>query len=540
MSFLKNSLDFIKPQKGIDTLLDWRKEVFAKVIRSIGIAGTIVYAVSVALYYQSIKKETLLLYTFSYLLIMIAAFVPRLSTIYRTYVFTSVIFFIGVLTSAEKASIGDGRIWLILAVFLASVFLGRRAGLIYAVAATVAWFVIGYLFNTSLIPYVEIEQFSFSIWMGTTVTVFIVSTTMVLAINALSDHLSQNVNKKASLAKIAEEQSLKLEEQRDALERRSKALEASAKISRSLASITRHEDILDETPKLLYEGFNLNNATLFLFDAEKALRQVSSHERIDQAQNMHESLSSEEKDLLNRAIIDERAYSNVNPNLEESSQTYLAIPMQGQEKTIGVFFLRSNDVEAFDAGKISVLQMLANHIAVLLENANLLAQKESALDAERRAYGEIAQGAWKKFIGRQEYGSYRRDEKGLRSVPTKLYLPQETEVETEAVPIRVQGKIIGHIDARKAKNRAWTASEKELLGILASRLETAIDSARLYQEAQERADRERVIGEVSAKMRETHNIETVLETATKELHKALGGIETKIWLSTEAKETKDD
>jgi len=533
MSFLSPNPKTIDSQKGIDTLRDWREEVFGKVIRVIGIAGTVVFVINMVLSYQSTKKEMLFLQTLSYLFVAIAAFMPHLKTVYRTHIFTSIVLFVGIFTAIDKATVGDGRIWLILAAFLATVFLGKKTGLIYASIATIAWALIGYLFSTSLLPYIKIDQFSFAIWTGTTLSLLITSVLIALTVNALSVHLSTNVDKRASLTKALESQKEELAKQRDALIRRSNALEASARVSRHLASATLREDIIKETPKLIQDEFEVSSAVFLLFDKENVLRRESSSRARNQAKNTRTSLSSKEKDLVNKSIADKQAYTQTDPDTEEESQVQLAIPIQRYEKMLGAILLKSDDLEAFGTEKISILQMLVDHIAILLENALLLVQKESALEAERHAYGEIAQGAWQEFIGKQEFGSYRRDKNGLRQVRTEAHMPQDTKAEVEAVPIRIRGKVIGHIDAQKQKNRAWTASEKELLNILTSRLETAIDSARLYQTAQERAERERIIATTSAKMRESLDIESVLKIAADELRKSLGIAEAEVWLSAE-------
>ncbi len=173
------------------------------------------------------------------------------------------------------------------------------------------------------------------------------------------------------------------------------------------------------------------------------------------------------------------------------------------------------------------------------QDAELLAQKESALEAERRAYGKITQAAWEDYRNSQDHGAYRRDEKGITLVPAKQYRPGEKDVESEQVPISVRGKVIGFIDAHKPKSRAWTASEKELLKILTARLETAMDSARLYQDTQEQAEREKIISEMSSQVRESLDIENVLETAARELRNALGIAEAEVWVSVEHLDNPD-
>jgi GAF domain-containing protein len=57
---------------------------------------------------------------------------------------------------------------------------------------------------------------------------------------------------------------------------------------------------------------------------------------------------------------------------------------------------------------------------------------------------------------------------------------------------------------------------------LTEQLGVALDSARLYQDTQRRAVQERLVGEVTARMRETLDMETVLKTAAQEIGQKLG------------------
>ena len=93
---------------------------------------------------------------------------------------------------------------------------------------------------------------------------------------------------------------------------------------------------------------------------------------------------------------------------------------------------------------------------------------------------------------------------------------------TVAIPIKVRDQVIGVLDAYKPSGAGmWTAEEVALLRTLNDQLGAALESARLHQETQRRAARERLTTEVTARMRETLDIETVLQTAIREIGDAL-------------------
>ena len=80
--------------------------------------------------------------------------------------------------------------------------------------------------------------------------------------------------------------------------------------------------------------------------------------------------------------------------------------------------------------------------------------------------------------------------------------------------------------------------EPGLLDSITEQLGVALDSARLFSETQQQAQRERLVGEINARMRQTLDVEAVVRTATNEIYQALGLESLDIWLS--ANETEDN
>jgi GAF domain-containing protein len=88
----------------------------------------------------------------------------------------------------------------------------------------------------------------------------------------------------------------------------------------------------------------------------------------------------------------------------------------------------------------------------------------------------------------------------------------------------LRGAKIGSIKLSASDpNRAWTDDEIAMVQAAAERTSLALESARLLQEAQKRAAKERVIGEISAKIGSTSNLESILQTAIQELGNTLPG-----------------
>jgi hypothetical protein len=175
-------------------------------------------------------------------------------------------------------------------------------------------------------------------------------------------------------------------------------------------------------------------------------------------------------------------------------------------------------------------------VAVAIQNASLFSRAQEALETARRSYGEISQRAWLDLLNRQQITPLVRSrgraqaggsdsEHGAASV--------NGDGRRLAIPIRVRDLVIGTLEPYKPAGMGdWTAEELEALETVAGQLGVALDSARLYEETQIKAENERISGEIAARMRATLDIDSVLQTAVREMQHALKLAEVEIRLGT--------
>jgi GAF domain-containing protein len=234
-----------------------------------------------------------------------------------------------------------------------------------------------------------------------------------------------------------------------------------------------------------------------------------------------------------------------NPDLPDT-RSEMALPLQVRGETIGALDVQSTEAAAFSDEDVAVLQTLADQLAMAISNTRLLQQVQESLEAERRAYGVVSREAWSDLLHAQLALHQRYDPQGIlpadgqwreqvrmAAQQGKTVSGQEKPPTTLATPIKVRDQVIGILDAHKpAGAGAWTAEEITLLETLADQLGIALESARLYRDAQRRAARERLIGEVTDRVRETLDIETMLKTGVQEVHQALGLPEVTVRLAT--------
>jgi GAF domain-containing protein len=109
---------------------------------------------------------------------------------------------------------------------------------------------------------------------------------------------------------------------------------------------------------------------------------------------------------------------------------------------------------------------------------------------------------------------------------------------TVAIPIKLRGQAIGVISARlKEDFGEETVSTIELAG---ERLSSALESARLYEEARLRADREQSIAQITSAISASTSYEEILQTTIREIGNTLRDTEVSIQITGEAGQEQQD
>lgn len=350
------------------------------------------------------------------------------------------------------------------------------------------------------------------------------------------------------------------------LSRRSMQLEAATQVVREAAAIQDLDLLMKEAVRLISDRFDFYHVGLFLLDeaGEYAILKTASSVggQVMLAQGYRLPIMSidgqeADQDLVGQVIgrgeplialagATEAAATFDNPHLPDT-RSQIALPLRARGKVIGALDIQSSEPQAFRDDDVTVLQTLADQLAMTINNARLLRQVQESLEAERRAYGELGRQAWLEFLrARPDVGFVK--ERGVISPAGDLWHPAvERVLQTGeptlggdgegnlVAPIKIHDHVIGVIDAYKPRDAGeWTPEQVGLLETLADQLSVALDGARLHQDTQRRAAREQVIAEATARMRETLDVDAILQTAAREIGESLGLHDVTIQLEVDA------
>jgi GAF domain-containing protein len=109
---------------------------------------------------------------------------------------------------------------------------------------------------------------------------------------------------------------------------------------------------------------------------------------------------------------------------------------------------------------------------------------------------------------------------------------EQGERQIVAVPVELRGQPIGAIEV-EIDDSARQNDALEMLQSVAQRLALSIDNARLFEQAQDLAQREREVNAISVRLQAASDMEDLARTALQELSRALGAQSASIRLGVE-------
>jgi GAF domain-containing protein/HAMP domain-containing protein len=345
-------------------------------------------------------------------------------------------------------------------------------------------------------------------------------------------------------------------ERTQALERRAVQLQAAGEVGSTVARLRNLDELLKQVSRLISQRFGFYHIGIFLLDEhrEYAILRASNSDGGQRMLARQHRLKVGEVGIVGNVAssaqarialnVGDAAEYFSNPDLP-LTQSEMALPLVAGGKTLGVLDIQSTESEAFTEEDVTTLKVLADQIAVAIENARLFSESQTALETAKRAYGEISLQGWRSLLqGRQKdlgYISLSGDEVVPVSGEVDADFHQAIEdglpiltnqSKTLHIPITIRGKIIGAIRMdKKRQDDKWSSADVNMAVSLSEQLGNALESARLYADISQRAERESIISEIASKIGASIHIDTILRTSVEELGKALEDSEVIIQMS---------
>ncbi|MEW5829895.1 MAG: GAF domain-containing protein [Chloroflexota bacterium] len=364
----------------------------------------------------------------------------------------------------------------------------------------------------------------------------------------------------AQLGELIGSLEARVSERTGILEKRATQLKAAAEIGRLAANVRSTGELLDRSVTLISERFGFYHVGLFLLDERRefaVLRAANSPGGQKMLANNHRLKVGQvgivghvaARGVARIALdVGEDAVYFDNPYLPET-RSEMALPLVVGGRLIGALDVQSTAGAAFSQEDVTTLQMLADLIAIAIENARLFEESQKTLSATQSYFGELSQEGWRNMIETREQVGYLAVSDGTitpiadewddalgKAASLGQIVLDESQM-AAAVPIVIRGQSVGVIRLQKPKNSSrWNKNDLDTAQVLADQLGAALESARLYQDAQRRALVQQAIGDIAGRMDALPEMETIMKTAVEEIGKLIGDASVSIRLVSGADE----
>jgi GAF domain-containing protein/HAMP domain-containing protein len=306
-------------------------------------------------------------------------------------------------------------------------------------------------------------------------------------------------------------------------------LRAASYIARQTAEVQDLGSLLNTVATLITDQFGFYHTGIFLINetGSEVILQAASSEGGQRMIERGHSLSVSTQGIVGyvaaqkipRIALDvglDAVFFN-NPDLP-MTRSEIALPLLVRNKVLGILDIQSDKPQAFSTDDIDVLETLANQLAVAIDNAHLLDESQATFMQLEALTTLRTRETWHQKL--------QEKERAFTYTPLGLRAEKSAGDDDHAVtvPIILRGQKIGKISVARKNDAEWKKVDEDLIAEVASQVGLAVDNIRLLEEATQRARQEQIVGDMAFRFSQALDIDSLLQTATRELGQ-LPGVE---------------
>ena len=312
------------------------------------------------------------------------------------------------------------------------------------------------------------------------------------------------------------------------VDERTSQLKAINEVGQVATSILDPDDLIKRVVNLITEEFGYYYSAIYLLDqtgqwaelkeatgeAGQVLKESKHHTEVTNINVIGKAIRSRKAHVS--LDIGEKAVKFDNPLLPYT-RSELALPLLVGDQILGVLDVHSSHESAFSEQDIETLQNMANQVAISLDNARLFQETRKSLNEMRNIQRQYLHEAW--------IDSNLPQSGVFITAGEDANTAKNHSIE---VPITLREQIIGQL---KLEGENTLSNEDEnLIQAIATQTALALENARLLNESQSIAMREKFVTEITNKIWASTSMDSVLQTTIRELGQILDATEATIEL----------
>jgi GAF domain-containing protein len=512
------------------------------------------------------QYDSAIVYSVCYLWILIVTIQRRkFSYAVKAYSLMFVIYLLGLFQLIQKGPSADAGFFLLTFTIMATMMISARSGLVALFLSLGAFSSVGYLMSTgNLNPSIPTSYLELLDWISGGVVLILLGIILNFSLNTILRGLNDNITRTKILAVDADRDREQLRQRNQDLQRRLAQLRAAAEIEHTISAVLDPKELTQKVVNMLGERFGLYHVGVFLLRENELstsrLRSeadnlggdeipYSSHPDtqcilqagIEQIVPVGYRLTIPSSSNIGWVIQNRKPRAfDISSQKEAFTATYLPLartelilPLLHREHIIGFLMIDSTQANAFDEEDIAMFQSTTDSLTTTLENARLFKQTQEDLEEIRALQRQYLNRTWtevEEVFGNLSYNYQADDVKTVDTNQLEQTASTSETISTYNTPINLRDQPIGQF-ILEADQKGWTNEDRSFIESVITEAALALENARLLDETQRRADRDRFIADISRTVRTSTDIETILSTAIRELGRNLEASEAIIHLN---------
>jgi putative methionine-R-sulfoxide reductase with GAF domain len=457
---------------------------------------------------------------------------------------------------------------------MANLLFPRRGAIYYGLVILVlvsVLYILGVAGLTPNVPPPATTRPTFFTFLFTLISVaialWVASSNYLRILDAVRKNESEFREKNIELNQLRATLEQRVSERTTQLEKRAGQFEAISTVASSISALNNVDELLPAIARLVIESFGFYHTGIFLLDKTKefAVLTASPTEAGRQMIANRHKLRVGEVGIVGRVASTGEPRITLDTGLDAihfnnpflpNTRSEMALPLKVKNEIIGVLDVQSDQSQAFNDDDIIIMQTLADQLATAIERTRLLQQVEENFKELEKAYGRTTSDSWKSLAesGLVSNFGYRFDntriqpiseitDMGVEAMSSGQIISNDSKSKgwankhETAIPIKLRGQSIGVVTVKLKEGH--NASSIDTIKQAVDRLAGSLESARLFEEARLRADREQAIAQVTSSISAANEFDAILRTTVEEIGKSLGQAEVSIQIANDADERQD-
>jgi GAF domain-containing protein len=444
---------------------------------------------------------------------------------------------------------------------MAGLLLGWKPALGFTILSVAAGFGLVYAENVGIINYVPGPALSVAIegtvlFLFGAIFLYLIISSLQGAVKRSNANATELRASNQQLTELRDELELRVEDRtrelanrnqeldqaNSQIQRRATQFEALAQVTRAITSIRDLQELLPHITTVISDHFGFYHVGIFLLDDanEFAVLSAANSEGGKQMLERRHRLRVGEQGIVGNVTLagKPRIAMDVgvdavffdNPELPDT-HSEMALPLKSGKLIVGALDVQSTERGAFTQEDIQMLGLLADQVSLAIENARLFDETRRALSESESISHQLTREAWARMPVENKLLGYRYSIAGSSPLNGLLDLTElnkskskgnQNESSQVVVPIELRGETIGTLVVQSPSTAALNQDQIDLIKAVAERVALSAENARLFEETTRRAERERLVSDITGKIRSVNDPQSMIQTAMEELRKALG------------------